>query len=138
MTNLDTLGSEIRSYLSDYELASDLFDQYEEEVQERIMFHINSADRLEWKVGELNLKLGCYEYANNKSTSLEDEMKEEWFEEVSKKYTLAQLESVLGTKDNLKEFNTLARKDEIEMLENTIWLLESRIYNLQEQITDWD
>lgn len=35
--------------------------------------------------------------------SLEDELKEEWWNDVRKKYTLVQLESVLGNRFNLKD-----------------------------------
>lgn len=41
-------------------------------------------------------------YAHTR-TSLEDVLKQEWWEAVREKYTLAQLEAILGNRFNLKD-----------------------------------
>lgn len=59
---------------------------------------ISQCDDLE----ELEDCLSIFPKDTTVKTDLDYEMKEEWWSEANKKYTLSQLENVLGPKDNLK------------------------------------
>jgi len=67
-----------------------------------------AKSNLETDVNELENKISDLE-DNSEMTfdSLDDELKYEWFQAVCKKFTLPQLESILGTRFNLKDFKDI-------------------------------
>jgi chromosome segregation ATPase len=62
------------------------------------------VDRLEDDIEDLQGNLEDAKESSEKYyNSLDDELKQEWWEAVKEKYTLAQLEAILGNRFNLKD-----------------------------------